>query len=105
VAGAAAFATALATAEQYLSYVACQYRQQDRQPHPSQVPPSNRDMEMNETCDRCGPAVLAVQSVERSGLYKLHFCRHCTNRLRDALSTQGRIIWPVAELVFARQAA
>lgn len=73
--------------------------------HPSQAPPSKRDMEMNQTCDRCGPAVLAVHRADRSGLYKLYLCRHCTNRLRGALSSQGWTIWPVAELVFAPQAA
>ena len=33
---------------------------------------------MNETCDRCGPAVLAVYRVERDG--ELYLCRHCANR-------------------------
>jgi hypothetical protein len=42
---------------------------------------------MNETCDRCGPAVRAAYRVDRSG--ELYLCRHCTNLLRPALSAQG----------------
>jgi ribosomal protein S27AE len=33
---------------------------------------------MNETCDRCGPAVAAVYRAE------LYLCGHCTNRLVPA---------------------
>ncbi len=47
---------------------------------------------MNETCDRCGPAVRAAYRVARSG--ELYLCRHCTNLLWPALSTQG---WNVRE--------
>jgi len=42
---------------------------------------------MNETCDRCGPAVRAAYRVDRSG--ELYLGRHCTNLLRPALSAQG----------------
>ena len=42
---------------------------------------------MNETCDRCGPAVCAACPVDRSG--ELYLCRHCTNLLWPALSAQG----------------
>ena len=42
---------------------------------------------MNETCDRCGPAVRAAYRMDRSG--ELYLCRHCTNLLRPALSAQG----------------
>ena len=42
---------------------------------------------MNETCDRCGPAVRAAYRVDRSG--ELYLCRHCTNLLGPELSTQG----------------
>jgi hypothetical protein len=42
---------------------------------------------MNETCDRCGPAVRAAYRVDRSG--ELYLCRHCTYLLRPALSAQG----------------
>lgn len=42
---------------------------------------------MNETCDRCGPAVRAVSRVDRAG--ELYLCQHCANRLWPALSAQG----------------
>jgi hypothetical protein len=42
---------------------------------------------MNETCDRCGPAVCAAYRVDRSG--ELYLCRHCTNLLWPGLSAQG----------------
>ena len=58
---------------------------------------------MNETCDRCGPAVRAVYRVEGAG--ELYFCLHCTSRLWKALSAQGWVIWPVGGLVLAPQAA
>lgn len=47
---------------------------------------------MNETCDRCGPAVRAAYRVDRSG--ELYLCRHCTNLLWPALSAQG---WNIRE--------
>jgi hypothetical protein len=48
---------------------------------------------MNQTCDRCGPAVCADYRVDREGA--LYFCRHCTSRLWTALSAQGWAIWPI----------
>ena len=42
---------------------------------------------MNETCDRCGPAVRAAYRVARSG--ELYLCRHGTKLLCPALSAQG----------------
>jgi len=42
---------------------------------------------MNETCDRCGPAVRAAYRVDSSG--ELYLCGHCTYLLRPALSAQG----------------
>ena len=42
---------------------------------------------MNETCDRCGPAVRAMYRAERNG--ELYLCRHCASRLWRALSAQG----------------
>jgi hypothetical protein len=42
---------------------------------------------MNETCDRCGPAVSAAYRADRGG--ELYLCTHCTNRLRPALTAQG----------------
>jgi RNase P subunit RPR2 len=47
---------------------------------------------MNETCDRCGPAVRAAYRVDRSG--ELYLCRHCTNLLWPALSARG---WNIRE--------
>ena len=57
---------------------------------------------MNETCDRCGPAVAAVYRVERYG--ELYLCGHCTNRLSAALFAQGWTIWPAGEHALAPQA-
>jgi hypothetical protein len=57
---------------------------------------------MNQTCDRCGPAVAAVYRVEQHG--ELYLCRHCTNRLRAALCAQGWTIWPASEHALAPQA-
>jgi hypothetical protein len=42
---------------------------------------------MNETCDRCGPAVRAVYRVTRDG--ELYLCEHCASQLWPALSAQG----------------
>lgn len=42
---------------------------------------------MNETCDRCGPAVYAAYRVDRGG--ELYLCRHCANLLRPALTARG----------------
>jgi hypothetical protein len=47
---------------------------------------------MNETCDRCGPAVRAAYRVARTG--ELYLCRHCTNLLWPALSAEG---WNIRE--------
>jgi len=54
---------------------------------------------MNETCDRCGPAVRAVCLVSRDG--RLYLCGHCADELRPALSAQGWAIRPVAVPVLA----
>jgi hypothetical protein len=56
---------------------------------------------MNQTCDRCGPAVQAAYRVTRAG--ELYLCRHCTNELRAALSTQGWAIWPIGQDVLLLQ--
>ena len=58
---------------------------------------------MNETCDRCGPAVRAVYRVDRRG--ELYLCRHCTNQLRAALSAQGWAIWSACEHALAPKPA
>jgi hypothetical protein len=67
---------------------------------------------MNETCDRCGPAVYAVYRVARSGAAyrvdrsgELYLCRHCTNLLRPALSAQGWNIRLIREQPAAVSAA
>jgi ribosomal protein S27AE len=57
---------------------------------------------MNETCDRCGPAVAAVYRVERHG--ELYLCGHCANRLWAALFAQGWNIGPAGEHALAPQA-
>jgi ribosomal protein S27AE len=61
-----------------------------------------RGAEMNEMCDRCGPAVAAVYRVERHG--ELYLCGHCTNRLWAALFAQGWTIGPASEHALAPQA-
>ena len=42
---------------------------------------------MNETCDRCGPAVRAAYRVARTG--KLYLCGHCAAQLRPVPSPRG----------------
>jgi ribosomal protein S27AE len=49
---------------------------------------------MNETCDRCGPAVRAAYRVDRNG--ELYLCGHCASQLRQALSAKDWAISPVA---------
>ena len=49
---------------------------------------------MNETCDRCGPAVRAAYRASRGG--QLYLCRHCAGQLRPAFSAQGWDIRPIA---------
>jgi hypothetical protein len=46
---------------------------------------------MSETCDRCGPAVLAPYRAHRDG--ELYLSGHCANRLWPALTAQGWSIW------------
>jgi hypothetical protein len=56
---------------------------------------------MNQTCDRCGPAVHAVYRLRRDG--ELYLCGHCAHRLRPALSAQGWTIWLISEYVLAER--
>jgi hypothetical protein len=58
---------------------------------------------MNETCDRCGPAVNAAYRVDRSG--ELYLCRHCMNLLRPALAAQGWHILLIREPLVTASAA
>ena len=46
-----------------------------------------REVEMSQTCDRCGPAVRASYRVERTG--ELFLCGHCASRHWPMLSAQG----------------
>jgi hypothetical protein len=57
---------------------------------------------MNQTCDRCGPAVRAAYRVDRSG--ELYLCAHCTNLLRPALSAHGWTIRLIREQLAAASA-
>jgi len=50
---------------------------------------------MNETCDRCGPAVRAAYRAARTG--QLYLCGHCATKLRPALWAQGWTICPTAD--------
>jgi hypothetical protein len=52
---------------------------------------------MNETCDRCGPAVRAAYQAARIG--HLYLCQHCAAQLRPALRAQGWDLWPIGELI------
>ena len=56
---------------------------------------ADRRRQMNETCDRCGPAVLALYRVIGRG--ELCLCGHCTRELWPALFAQGWTIWPAGE--------
>ena len=49
---------------------------------------------MNQTCDRCGPAVRAAYRASHGG--QLYLCGHCANQLRPALSAQGWDLRPIA---------
>jgi hypothetical protein len=49
---------------------------------------------MNETCDRCGPAVRAAYRAQRSG--QLYLCGHCAAQLTPALRAQVWTIRPAA---------
>ena len=48
---------------------------------------------MDQTCDRCGPTVRAAYRVVQEG--EFYLCRHCTTRLRAALSAAGWAILPI----------
>ena len=63
---------------------------------------SDGSLQMNETCDRCGPAVRAAYRVHKRG--ELYLCRHCAPRLWPALSAQDWTIWLVNACAVAPQA-
>jgi hypothetical protein len=58
---------------------------------------------MDQTCDRCGPAVRAIYRARRIG--ELYLCGHCANQLWTALSAQGWTIWLISDYALASQAA
>ena len=58
---------------------------------------------MNETCDRCGPAIGAAYKVDRVG--ELYLCGGCASRLWPALSAQGWTFWPLGVHAIAPQAS
>jgi hypothetical protein len=48
---------------------------------------------MNQTCDRCGPAIGAAYRVDRVG--ELYLCGQCASRHWPALSAQDWTFWPL----------
>jgi hypothetical protein len=50
---------------------------------------------MNETCDRCGPAIGAAYRVDRAG--ELYLCGRCASRHWRALSARGWTFWPLVD--------
>jgi hypothetical protein len=64
--------------------------------------PNDGRHEVNQTCDRCGPAVRAAYRVGRQG--ELYLCGHCASHHWSALSAQGWTIWPAGEHAVAPQA-
>jgi hypothetical protein len=61
---------------------------------------------MNETCDRCGPAVGAAYRVDRENrVGELCLCGHCASWHWRALSAQGWTYWPLGIHALAPQAS
>ena len=61
---------------------------------------------MNQTCDRCGPAVRAgyrIDRVNRAG--ELYLCGQCASRHWRAFSAQGWTFWPLGAHALAPQAS
>ncbi|MGH3201599.1 MAG: hypothetical protein ACRDOA_16540 [Streptosporangiaceae bacterium] len=54
---------------------------------------------MDETCDRCGPAVQARYRADRLG--ELFLCGPCAMRLWPALADQGWSLWLIGEPALA----
>ena len=62
--------------------------------------------EMNETCDRCGPAVRAGYRVDQVKLTgELYLCGQCATRHWRALSAQGWTFWSLGYHALAPQAS
>jgi len=72
-------------------------------PEAQSEPWGARMEQMNETCDRCGPAVLAAYRLERHG--ELYLCRDCASHHWPALAAEGWTIWVASERALAPQAA
>jgi ribosomal protein S27AE len=67
---------------------------------------NGRWREMNETCDRCGPAVGAAYRVDRvNRVGELYLCGHCASWQWRALSAQGWTLWPLGVHALAPQAS
>jgi hypothetical protein len=64
---------------------------------------TGRWRDMNETCDRCGPAIGAAYRVDRVG--ELYLCGQCASRHWRALSAQGWTFWPLGVHALAPQAS
>jgi hypothetical protein len=58
---------------------------------------------MNETGDRCGPAVRAAYRTVRGG--QPYLCQHCTAQLSPALRAQSWTIWPAGHNSLTGRAA
>jgi hypothetical protein len=58
---------------------------------------------MNQTCDRCGPAIRAGYRVDRVG--ELYLCGQCATRHWRALSAQGWTFWSLGYQALAPQAS
>ena len=53
---------------------------------------------MNQTCDRCGPAVRAGYRIDRENRAgELYLCGRCASRHWRALSAQGWTFWPLVD--------
>jgi hypothetical protein len=50
---------------------------------------------MNQTCDRCGPAIGAAYRIGPVG--ELYLCGPCASRQWRALSAQGWTLWPLVD--------
>ena len=60
---------------------------------------------MNQTCDRCGPAVGAGYRVDRvNRVGELYLCGVCATRHWRALSAQGWTFWSLGYQALAPQA-
>jgi len=61
---------------------------------------------MNQTCDRCGPAVRAGYRVDRvNQAGELYLCGQCASWHWPALSAQGWTFWPLGVHAIAPQAS